>query len=113
MEDKGIDIEPFYANEERDRSVIFDSYYILETILTSPYPQVVEFDPEGRPKFLKESRRFHEEKCFKYLTKKQIRGQHVIWRFQDMIVKLNLNKNTPFISYVYNKVFYLLRRIYD
>ena len=64
MKDKGLDIEPFYIDEERDKSVIFDSYYILETILTSPYPQVVEFDSEGRPKFLKESRSKKDIRCF-------------------------------------------------
>jgi len=64
-------------------------------------------------KFLQESRRFHREKCFKYLSKKQIKGQHLIWKFQDIIESMNLNKNTPFMSFVYNKVFYLIRRLYD
>lgn len=64
-------------------------------------------------KFLQESRRFHTEKCFKYLSKKQIKGQHLIWKFQDIIESMNLNKNTPIMSFVYNKIFYLIRRLYD
>ncbi len=33
MADKGLDIEPFYSDEEKNSSAIFDNYYILETIL--------------------------------------------------------------------------------
>ena len=64
-------------------------------------------------KFLQESRRFHREKCFKHLSKKQIKGQYLIWKFQDFIESMNLNRNTSIMSFLYTKVFYLLRRIYD
>lgn len=56
MADKGLDIEPFYSNAEKDFSAIFDLYYILETILTAPYPQMEEMDSEGNPVFVKETR---------------------------------------------------------
>lgn len=56
MADKGLDIEPYYSDAEKNTSAIFDNYYILETILTSPYPQVEEFDDEGEPVFAKETR---------------------------------------------------------
>ncbi len=65
MMDKGLDIEPFYTDEERDTSVIFDNYYILETILTSPYPQVEEFDEDGDPIYMSEVRSKQDIKCFK------------------------------------------------
>ncbi len=44
MADKGLDIEPFYSDEEKNSSAIFDNYYILETILTALFPQLEEFD---------------------------------------------------------------------
>ena len=56
MADKGLDIEPFYTDQERDTSAIFDNYYILEAMLTSPYPQMLEMDENGRPVFAKETR---------------------------------------------------------
>ena len=56
MKDKGLDIEPFYSEEEKKSSAIFDNYYILETILTSPYPQLEEFNEGGEPVFAEETR---------------------------------------------------------
>lgn len=63
--------------------------------------------------FMKESRRFHREKLFKYLTQKQIKGQNIIWKLQDWLVRHNLNKNDRIISFVYYKTFALINRIYD
>lgn len=56
MADKGLDIEPFYSDAEKNSSAIFDNYYILETMLTSPYSQMEEFDREGKPVFADETR---------------------------------------------------------
>ena len=56
MADKGLDIEPFYSDEEKNASAIFDNYYILETMLTSPYSQMEEFDGNGEPVFADETR---------------------------------------------------------
>lgn len=56
MADKGLDIEPFYSHDEKDESAIFENYYILETILTAPYPQVKEFNGNGEPVFAEETR---------------------------------------------------------
>ena len=64
MADKGLDIEPFYSNEEKNASAIFDNYYILETMLTSPYSQMVEFDDEGDPSFADETRSAKDLRCF-------------------------------------------------
>lgn len=63
MADKGIEIESFYTEEERDKSVIFDNYYILETILTSPMPSVDEFDNAGQPVYAKETRSDENLEC--------------------------------------------------
>lgn len=57
MADKGLDIEPFYTDKEKDQSSIYDNYYILETILTAPHPQVLEFDENGEPVFATETRK--------------------------------------------------------
>lgn len=56
MAGKGLDIEPFYTDEEKNTSAIFDNYYILETMLTSPYSQLEEFDEKGEPVFAVETR---------------------------------------------------------
>lgn len=63
MSDKALDIKPFYSEEERTNSEIFNSYYILETILTSPDPSVIEFDQNGNPVFDKETRSDKDIKC--------------------------------------------------
>lgn len=64
MADKGLDIQPFYSDREKDTSMIFGNYYILETILTSPYPQTEEFDEEGNPVFADETRSRKDIWCF-------------------------------------------------
>ena len=56
MEDRHLDIESFFSNEEKDDSQIYQYYYILETMLTSPYPSVEEFDEKGDPVFGTETR---------------------------------------------------------
>ena len=56
MADKGIEIEPFYSDEEKSDSAIFEYYYFLETILTAPHSQVLEFDQNGKPIFALETR---------------------------------------------------------
>jgi len=63
MADKGVDIESFYTEKERDTSAIFDNYYILETILTSPMPSVDEFDEGGQPVYAKETRSDENLEC--------------------------------------------------
>ena len=64
MKDKNLDIKPFYTEMERDNSAIFDNYYILETLLTSPEASVDEFDEEGNPVFAKETRTDKDIACF-------------------------------------------------
>ncbi len=64
MADKGLDIEPFYSDKEKDMSAIFDNYYILETMLTAPYPQMLEMNAEGNPVFATETRTEQDIKCF-------------------------------------------------
>ncbi len=58
-----LDIEPFYGEEERCSSVIFDDYYILETILTAPTPSVNGFDNEGLPMYAEETREEESIRC--------------------------------------------------
>lgn len=64
MKDKNLDIKPFYSEMERERSAIFDNYYILETLLISPEPSVDEFDTDGNPVFTKETRDDKDISCF-------------------------------------------------
>ncbi len=65
MADKGLDIEPFYSDSEKDTSAIFDNYYILETMLTSPYPQMLEMDEDGKPVFAEETRSASDIEVFR------------------------------------------------
>lgn len=65
MKDKNLDIIPFYTDEELESSAIFDNYYVLETILTCPNPSVAEFDENGIPVYLKETRTAEAVDCIK------------------------------------------------
>lgn len=63
MKNKKLDILPFYTEKERDKSEIYDNYYILETILTSPDASVEEFDQKGNAKYAKETRNDKDINC--------------------------------------------------
>lgn len=65
MEEKGLDIEAFYSDEEKQDNVIFDYYNILETMITSPYPTVGEFDGDGNPVYSQELRSEQDIRCLK------------------------------------------------
>ena len=69
MADKGLSIEPFYSDKEKNCSAIFEHYYILETILTSPYSQLEEFDGDGNPVFATETRNERDIQCFEQMQK--------------------------------------------
>lgn len=64
MKGKGLDILPFYSKEEREGSAIFDDYYILETMLTSPEPSVLGFDGKGEAYYAQETRSKADLACF-------------------------------------------------
>ena len=64
MADKGLDILPFYQKEEMENSSIFENYYILETMLTSPEPSVQGFDGQGMPVYAEETRKEEDIRCF-------------------------------------------------
>lgn len=64
-------------------------------------------------KFLLQSRKFHEERCFKYCTKKQIFGQKMIWRIQDVMQHLSLNKKIKWIEKPYNAIYYVVNKLTD
>ncbi len=63
MRAKALDIVPFYRNEEKDTSAIFDNYYILETVLTSPDAMVLGFDGQGVPYYGRETRAESDIAC--------------------------------------------------
>ena len=82
MKDKCLDIEPFYSKEETEQSAIFDLYYILETILTAPHPQVLEFDENGEPVYAEETRSRQELCCFEEMQ------QGILDYFEDYLTLL-------------------------
>lgn len=64
MQGKNLDIVSFYTNLERNASVIFQDYYILETVLTAPMPSIREFDEKGNPIYGRETRNARDIRCF-------------------------------------------------
>lgn len=62
--DRSLDIQAFYDSEKEESRSIFDNYYILETILTSPMPSVTGFDENGEACYGKESRSRRGIECF-------------------------------------------------
>ncbi len=64
MADKGLDIESYYSEKGNSTSAIFENYYVLETILTAPFPQMEEMDCDGNPVFVKETRSGRDLKVF-------------------------------------------------
>lgn len=81
MKDRHLDIRPFYTEEERENSAVFDSYYILETLLTSPDPSVNEFDGRGEPVYAKETRSKKDIDCF-------MRAQEGILEYVDTYLSI-------------------------
>lgn len=63
MKDKKLDIVSFYKEEELEASAIYEDYYILETILTSSEPSVLEISEKGVPVFGKETRNEDMIRC--------------------------------------------------
>ena len=64
MKDWKLDIKSFYTEDERETSAIFENYYILETLLTSPESSIDEFDENGAPIFANETRTDSDILCF-------------------------------------------------
>ncbi|MCM1261841.1 MAG: hypothetical protein NC313_03895 [Butyrivibrio sp.] len=63
MQDKGLDILSFYDKEETENSEIYENYYILETMLTSPMPSIQEFNEWGEPCYAHETRKKEDIIC--------------------------------------------------
>ncbi|NLK38018.1 MAG: hypothetical protein GX299_08030 [Epulopiscium sp.] len=81
MKDKNLEIYPFFTEEERSNSAIFDNYYILETLLTSPEPSLDEFDSQGNPVYASETRSEKDIACF-------MRAQEGILEYVDTYLKI-------------------------
>ena len=52
-------------------------------------------------------REFQTTRCFKYLSRRQIKGLLKFWNLHDFMVKHGLNKNIKLVSIMYN-TFYLI-----
>ena len=63
MEDKGLDIETFFRKDEQEKNSVFENYYILETILTAPHGQVLEFDGNGEAVYAQDTRSDSDIQC--------------------------------------------------
>ena len=67
MKDKNLDIVTFYDDCDKNKSEIYDNYYILETVLTSAMPSVEEFSALGEPVYAEETRTSGEIECFEHV----------------------------------------------
>lgn len=98
MSDMNLDIIPFYKEEERENSAIFESYYILETLLTSPEPSVDGFDENGNPVFAKETR---SEKDIECVMKAQDGIVEYVKKYlkicPDSVININKKLNEKFL----------------
>lgn len=103
MRDKGLKIQPFYKEGERDGSAIFDNYYILETLLTSPAPSVDEFDENGNPVYAKETRSDKDILCFMGVQEGIIK---YVERYLDICprnaIQINKELDETFLTLVHN-----------
>jgi hypothetical protein len=63
MKEYDLKIDSFYFCYAKENSALFDLYYLLETVLTAPHPQVQGFDGNGEPEFAEETRTADELKC--------------------------------------------------
>lgn len=103
MKDKNLKIQPFYSEEERTDSVVFDDYYILETLLTSPDPSVEEFNEEGEPVYANETRSDTNISCF-------LRAQEGIVKYIEKYlqicprskIKVNKKLDEAFLELIHN-----------
>lgn len=58
-----LDIISFYNDDENEKSVLLEDFFVLEPILTSPDPSVLEFDRYGKPVYEVETRAEKERLC--------------------------------------------------
>lgn len=63
MKNYHLDIKSFYELGDTDSKAIFENYDMLETILTSPYPTVMEFNELGEPVYAEETRTEKNLEC--------------------------------------------------
>ncbi len=60
VDDQGkemLDVDSFYgAEEDQENKRIYEDYFVLENILTSPMPSLLRFEENGNPLYVNESR---------------------------------------------------------
>ncbi len=64
-----VDVISFYTEEKRNESAIFEDYYILETVLTSSEPSLIEFSKKGEPIYAQETRLKEDIQCIERMQK--------------------------------------------
>lgn len=69
MKGQEVDVDAFYAGNEAETCAVFDDYYVLETLLTSPEPSVCGFDEMGQPVYDEETRTEKDRLCVKRAQK--------------------------------------------
>lgn len=56
-EKEKLDVDSFYgAEENQENKKIYEDYFVLENILTSPMPSLLRFEENGNPLYVNESR---------------------------------------------------------
>lgn len=121
MRNKNLDIKTFYTEFEGDSSAIFDNYYILETLLTSPEPSVDEFDEVGSPVFAKETRPKKDIECImnaqegildyvkRYMSICPVSEYHINKKLDELLLNLAHNveiRDIGFLSLIVEDPFF-------
>ncbi len=83
---KNLEINTFYTPIEWHNSKLFEDYYIMEVILTSPFPSVVEFDSTGNPIFASETRSNQDIRCIEQI-------QNGILEYWELVCEIMEDKN--------------------
>lgn len=90
MKEKALDITAFYDEDELRENAIYEDYYILETVLTSPKPSIVGFHEDGTPCYVCETRTPQELRC----VEKCRRESRIIFRYIVVCVRRAKQKQT-------------------
>ena len=103
--------EPFYVNalEKGEKCYFLEK----ETVCYRDHESVCHTNVRiFNYKMIVASRQLKENRLQKYLTKRQVRGQRLLWMLQDFFESHGLNKSKPLNLFLYNKIYALIYRMY-
>ncbi len=102
MEKERLDIQSFYDGNEMDGNKIYEEYYIMEPILTSPMPSVLEFDNDGCVRYDKETRKKADIEYVKEIQEGIIEYFRTYIRLcPKQLIEINKNLDEKFLDFIH------------